>query len=235
MQETQDVQNDNDLTANEAALSHEMSPEEKRAESYRIRLAKARKDHEEEAKRADALAKQLSDLKKKFESGSATSNEASEYINTENTIKQAQVQGIHPDDLPYIVSEKMKEEKLRQQIEDAFQKDPELRSLMNEPNASQKISGEELSSFKYLDNAPAVFKHLLKNDKDLMVFKATEQAYANGDGGTAYYTFLNNLSDKLKDTSKYPHPPKFKEISDLSDVGESDSFDVTSYIKKKYR
>lgn len=242
MQDTNDMQNmQNDQGAqapipqNPMIVNDGMSPEEKRAESYKIRLSKARQEAEEEAKRADKLSKQLEDLKKKFDSGKATTNESSDYVTTENKIRESQAQGIHPDAIPGIIEEHMAEEKLKQRMEIAVEKDTELKALMNDPLSPQKISPDELKAMKYLDNAPAVFKHLLKNDQDRMVLKAAEQAYANGDGGVSFFTFLNNLSEKLKNTATYPHPTKFKETADLSDVGDSEVFDTESYITSKYR
>lgn len=212
-----------------------MSEEEKRADNFRIRLSKARQEAEEEAKRADKLAKELNELKKKFDSGKATTNEAAEYVSTENKVVQTHQEGIHPDEIPGIIQEHMATEKLHQKLSEATSKDPQLKALMEDPSSLQKISKEELGAMKYLDNAPAVFKHLLTNDNDRMVLKAAEQAYVNGDGGTAFYTFLNNLSEKLKSTAKYPHPSSYKEIPDLSDVGEGESFDISDYIAKKYK
>lgn len=212
-----------------------MSEEEKRAEGYKVRLSKARQEAEEESRRADKLAKELNDLKKKFESGKATTNEAAEYVSTENKVEQVNQQGIHPDEIPGIIQEHMATEKLHQKLSEATSKDPQLKALMEDPASLQKVSKDELNAMKYLDNAPAVFKHLLTNDNDRMVLKAAEQAYVNGDGGTAFYTFLNNLSEKLKGSAQYPHPSGYKEIPDLSDVGEGESFDISDYIAKKYK
>jgi hypothetical protein len=234
--EMQNVQNEQPPIPQNPSVVHDgMSPEEKRAESYKIRLSKARQEAEEEAKRADKLKKELDDLKKKFESGKATTNEASDYVTTENVINKAHQDGIHPDAIPGIIEDHMARKKLTQSLEVAVSKDKELAELMNDPSSQQKISPDELLAMKYLDNAPAVFKHLLKNDNDRMVLKAAEQAFANGDGGVAFYTHLNNLSEKLKKTASYPHPTKFKETPDLSDVGDSEVFDTESYIKSKYR
>lgn len=236
MQDTNEMQDENagSIPPNDTMVSG-ASEEERRAESYKIRLSKARKEHEEEARRADGLAKQLADLKKKFESGKATTNESSMYVNTESAISQAQIQGIHPDDLPYHVEEKMKQLALEQSMSEAVSKDPELRSLMQNPESVRKVPPEALSTFKHLNNAPAVFKHLLTDPADLMVFNAAREVYSQTGSSVDYYQFLSNLSKRLDSTAKYPHPPKFKEIADLSDVGEGDSFDLTSYLTKKYR
>ena len=234
-QNPQNAQVPNNVPQNPQVINEDMSPEEKRAESFKIRLSKARQDAEDEAKRADKLAKQVEDLKKKFESGRATTNESSDYVTTENVIATSQQQGIHPDALPGIIEEHMAEQKLKQRMDLAVEKDKELEALMSDPASPQKISPDELKAMKYLENAPAVFKHLLQNDNDRMLLKASEQAYANGDGGVAFYTVLNNLSEKLKNTASYPHPTKFKETANLADVGDGENFDTASYISNKYK
>jgi hypothetical protein len=203
-------------------------------ESFKNRLKKERIKAEEAAKDAERVKKELDELKKKFESGKATSNESAEYVMTQNKVEQAVQQGIDPSELPAIIDEYMKLQKFDQQMVEAQEKDPELKALMQDPASVQKISKAEYDSFAYLKNPAAVFKHLQKNDQDRMVLKAAEQAYVNGDGGVQYFTFLNNLSAKLNDTAVYPHPPNFKPSASLTDIGESDSFDSESYIKSRY-
>lgn len=220
-----------EVVQEEKDLSHE-----KLAASYEIRLKKARQQEEATAKEAEKVRKELDDLKKKFESGKATSNETAQYVEAKNTVDQSLQQGIDPRDLPAIIDQHMKLTKLEQTMAEAQEKDPELKALMQNPESVQKISRDELDSFSYLPNPAAVFKHLLTNDQDRMVLKAAEQAYnyGNGDGGVSYFQFLNNLSNKLKDTAVYPHPSNFKPAANLTDIGESDSFDSESYIKNKY-
>lgn len=199
------------------------------------RIKNARQREDEKAKEAESLKKQLSELQKKFESGKATSNEAEDYTTSVNTATQAQKQGINPEELPAIIEDHLKNQKLNQSLGDATQKDPELKALMNDPASLQKITPEELKTFKEYDNAPSILKHLLTDDKDRLVFKATEQAFLNGDGGVQYFTFLNNLSRKLKESAVYPHPSNFSPSPSLNDVGETEEFSTENYIRSNYK
>lgn len=235
MQETedQDIQNEN-MTQSQSTENERNIEKEKLEDSIKTRLKVERQKAEAEAKRAESLSKELQELKKKFNSGKATSEQSSEYVSTENAISDAKSKGIPPEALPGIIEEHMQIQKLEASVADASEKDPELKALLNDPNSLKKVSAEELMLLKHLDNAPAVFKHLLKDSRDLQTFKAAERAWGNGDGGVAFMTFVNNLSRQLDSTAKYPHPPSYTPSVPLDDVGAADSFNLESYIQDKY-
>lgn len=201
----------------------------------KVRLRHERQKAEETQKEADRLAKELDALKKKFESGKATTNEAADYVTTSNLIDKAQVKGIDPSEIPAIIADHLKLQKLDQNLKETAEKDKEFKTLINAPDASSKISEQEFMTFKEYDNPSAILKHLLKDDADRLVYKACQEAYANGDGGVKYWEFLGNLSKKLKSTAVYPHPSNFKPFPSLTDVGEHEEFNVSSYIREKYK
>lgn len=198
------------------------------------RLRNERQKAEEAQKQADSLKRQLEELKRKFESGKATTNESADYVTTSNIVDQAHNKGIDPAEIPGIIQDHLKMQKLEQNIKEASTKDSELSKLINDPNSLSKISPQELETFKEYDNPAALLKHLLTDDNDRLVYKATQIANANGDGGVKYWEFLGNLSKKLKSAAVYPHPSNYKPSADLSDVGEAEEFNTESYIKEKY-
>lgn len=218
----------------EAKQIEDKEDRDTREEVFRIRLQKERQRTEGEAKKAESLAKELEELKKKFDSGKATSKESLEYASTENVMEESKQKGIPHEALPGIIEEHMQIQKLQSNVADASEKDPELKALLNDPNSLKKVSAEELMLLKHLDNAPAVFKHLLKDNRDNETLKATERAWANGDGGVSFFQFINNLSRQLDSTAKYPHPPSYSPSPHLDDVGESDAFNLETYINDKY-
>lgn len=213
----------------------EMVTKSEMEERIKLRLRNERLKSEENLKLAEKLAAELEELKKKFESGKATTSEASDYVTTSNLVDKAQVQGIDPSEIPGIIKDHLKLQKLQQNIQESTQKDAELNKLVNDPDSLNKISPDELKTFKEYDNPAAILKHLLTDDNDRLVYKATQEAYANGDGGVKYWEFLGNLSKKLKSTASYPHPSNFKPAPSLTDVGENEEFNISSYIKDKYK
>jgi len=235
MQDDQNTQGAPSVPQNPNIVNEENQFDRERIEeSVKARIRKERVKAEEAQKEAEAVRKELDELKKKFETGKATSNETDTYISTENKIDESLRQGIPYEALPEIIDHHIKLTKMGQQLDEAMEKDPELKALFNDPSSPKKISREELESFIDLPNPAAVFKHLLKNDNDRKLLKAAEVSYVNGDGGFKYFEFLNNLSDKLKDTASYPHPSNFKPNASLTDTGEAETFDSESYIKSKY-
>jgi hypothetical protein len=235
MQENESQELDNEELPESVVSQPERDIEKEKLEaSIKNRLKVERQKTEAETKRAEGLAKQLNELQRKFESGKATSEESAEYVSTNNVEQEARSKGIPPEALPGIIEEHLQIQKLQTNVADAAEKDPELKSLLNDPNSLKKVSEEELMLLKHLDNAPAVFKHLLKDPRDLQTFKAAERAWGNGDGGVAFMTFINNLSRQLDSTAKYPHPPRYTPSVSLDDVGAPDSFNLENYINDNF-
>lgn len=231
--DNQDIQDQPNEGSNYAPAPN--NDREKLEETFKNRLKVERQKAEAESKKAESLAKELKELKSKFDRGTATSAQSSEYVSTENKIEESKQQGIPHEALPGIIEEHMQIQKLQASVADASEKDPELKALLADPTSLQKVSAEELMLLKHLDNAPAVFKHLLKDPRDLQTLKATERAWGNGDGGVSFFQFINNLSRQLDSTAKYPHPPSYSPSVSLDDVGTSDSFETGNYINEKYK
>lgn len=199
------------------------------------RIKKSRQREAEQEKEAAALRKQIENLQKKFESGKATSSESEEYMTAVNTNTQGKQQGLSQEDIDAEVDKRIKVMKLNKSIVDAQEKDKELNTLLKDPDSLKKISPEEKDLLCEYDNGAAIFKHLLTDDRDRLVYKATLQAAVNGDGGKSYYEFLGNLSRKLESSAIYPHPSNYKPSPNLNDTGDTEEFSTESYIRKNYR
>jgi hypothetical protein len=205
-----------------------------------------RLQHEENKrlkKEADELKRQLEDLEKKAQKGTASDDELGQLQTAkkaaEQAITQGQQQGYTYEQIKsQAVAEvewEMKQKQLESKMMDAREKDPEFAKMVDannkltDPNA--KLFHEEVSEMAYLPNAPAVIKQLLKDPKSMAVLKA---AFAER-SRTSVMMVLNNLSDRLAGNEAKPQPSSYKPPEYLSDSSDDDqSFDESSYISSKY-
>ncbi len=121
-------------------------------------------------------------------------------------------------------------EKHKEELDNAIKEDKEFAELAKTGNS---IPGELRFQTLYLDNAPAVLKHLLKSKKDhAYVMAAAEQNKAE------LIKALNYISDKVEEQieKNKPHPSQFEPAPSLVDSGEGgEDFNLEDYAKKKLK
>lgn len=195
-------------------------------------LIKKRTERERENSRLlhdenSRLKKRLEDLESKMQKGTASDDDMVQLQTAKQASAQAQAENYTPDQVRHIVDYAMQQKELGGKLEEARDKDPEFAKLLKDGN---KLFQEEVNEMAYLPNAPAVVKHLMKDQKSLLALRAAWR-----EGRSSVMMVLNNLSDRLADNQEKPVPSQFKPAEQLSDSSDEDqNFNEKDYISKNY-
>lgn len=145
------------------------------------------------------------------------------------------------------------EHEFNKKLSEAAEKDPEFKKLAgdtNTPQAGLPIHPDLKPEFMHLNNAPAVMKHLMKNEKDHAVLQSMmpplyntqlmtpeqKQQYSmmHMTAHTQRLKFFNELSNKLEDNQQQPQPSEYEPDPDFSSQGSgSQDFDLDNYVKTR--
>ena len=200
------------------------------------RLAREESRRKEELSRkeeeAASLKKQLEDLEKKMQQGTATNAEIDKLQAAKGTATQGVQAGYSPEEMQSIVDFELKKKDLTGKLQEAIQKDPEFKKLYEQNG--KNIPTNLIMGTSYLPNAVAVVKHLMKDKKSLELYAAAA-ANAHYDNAVSAMQILNNFSDRLADNHEKPHPSMYEPAPQLADASDEDqNFDESTYIKSKY-
>jgi len=209
-------------------------------EGYKIRLKKEREKHQKET---EQLKNRLDELEKKVSSGKASSSENLEYQQGLSAVDHGQQQvmsgQLTPEQFEGFVQQRITEEKAKEKLREAFEKDSEFKLLVQQNDAmpeNQQLINKvqaDLIVASGIDNTAAVLKHLLKNKKDNQSFKLA-LAHARIDGGRSLNDFIFETSERLQSNVSRPRPNQFDIVPKVSDIGTGDDFSESSYISEKY-
>ena len=186
----------------------------------------------EHRRKTDAVMKRIAELENKEKEGTATPEERTELSAGKGAAAQAQNQGIHPDAIPYIVEEEMSKKKYAQGLMDAAEKDPQLKTALQDKNSRNLVNSDQEYFLKDLPNAAAVLKTLLTNKKENNLMQAKFQEMIYEKKPSIMVQYINDLSDKLEKSATSPRAPSYMPDANLSDFGDSaQDFNLEDHVK----
>lgn len=204
----------------------EMFSKKEMEEMIKARVAKGAEENRLRREENESLRKKLADLERKQEAGTATTDERSQLHTARTTENEASQQGYTKEQAEQMALHQMDIADLDKKLTDARDKDPEFKDLLEKGN---KIHVEEVKLTAGLPNAPAVVKQLLKDRRDLNLYRA----YIAEGNLRDVTSFLNDLSRKLESTEQRPHPSGYDPAPVLSESG-GDQEDTSEYISSKF-
>lgn len=229
-----------DTTTIEQQKSPKVFTQDEVEQLIRDRTEKERVNSRLKNEENEKLKKQLEELESKMQKGTASTEEMQQLETAKQTAAQGQMQGYTPEQVQTMVQAGIEQEKLGNKIQDAYQKDPEFKKLVDnnksltEKHAPNGLYEPEVVAMAHLPNAVAVAKLLMKDPKSMAVFKKAV-SNVSYDGGVSAMMVLNNFSDRLSDQQEVAHPSTYEPAAELSDNSdESQSFDLKNYIDSKY-
>jgi hypothetical protein len=205
-------------------------------ENIQIRLERQARKHAQERAEAEARHQQELAALKAQQAQQAPAQTQQGMPAPGQPMGQPMQQGIPAQPTPEQIiahhEAQQKSANFQQKLAEAAEKDPEFEKLIGNaqkglPQTGNPIAPYVLNEVEHLDNAPAVLKHLKKNNKDYAVANAI---YNRADR----IKFFNELSDKLASQQSTPRPPEFEPEPDLANNGSSgQDFDLKTYMKQK--
>lgn len=178
----------------------------------------------------EKLKRQLEDYEAKLQKGTASADEMQQLDTAKQAAAQGQQQGYTAEQVQSFVSMAMEQKQLETKLQDAYEKDPEFKKLVEENKKTGALSGDEVLATAYLPNSVAVVKHIMKDPKSLAVYKTAQMR-----SPTEVMMVLNNFSDRLSDKQEVAHASTYEPAAPLSDASdESQAFDLKNYINSKY-
>jgi chromosome segregation ATPase len=204
----------------------EMFTRDEVEEMMKARVAKTANDARQQREENENLKKRLEELQRKQDSGTATTEERSQLQTAKTAEIQAHQQGYTREEAEQYAMHKMDVADLDKKLTDAREKDPEFKDLLEKGN---KLYEEEVKLTAGIPNAPAVVKQLLKDRRDLNLYRA----YISSGNLTDVISFLNDMSRKLESTEQKPHPSGYEPSPVLAE-SSGDQEDTSDYIGSRY-
>lgn len=189
------------------------------------------KDMEHKRKLEDATNR-IKELEGKVNSGTATHAEQMELNRGKTSAADAVNQGVPPEAIPYIIDEQMANEKFKQNITSAAEKDPQFKQALMEPGSDRLVNQDQRFFLRDLGNAAAVLKVLMTNKKENNLMQAKFQEMIAHRQPSIMVEYINQLSEKLEKSAVKPRASSFTPDPDVSDFGDSSQdFDIKSHVK----
>lgn len=208
------------------APKEEMFSKKEMEEMIKARVAKSAETSRLQREENDNLRKKLEILERKQEAGTATTDERSQLHTARTAETQASQQGYTREQAEAFALHQMDIAELDKNLTAARDKDPEFKELVEKGN---RLHPEEVKLTAGLPNAPAVVKQLLKDRRDLNLYRA----YIAEGNLRDVTSFLNDMSRKLESTEQKPHPSGYEPSPVLSESG-GDQEDTSEYISNKF-